>query len=392
MLRKYRSMIQRIPRLSTRNSFFLFGARGTGKSTLIEQKYRFRKTLWIDLLLYEEEEKFSHNPDELIFILNKAKYQRVVIDEIQKVPKLLDVIQKAMREKPNIQFIMIGSSARKLKRGSGNLLAGRAFQYYLFPFSVFELDEISDFNQILEFGTLPEGFQKRSKRDKREFLRSYVQTYLKEEIVSEQIIRKLNPFRNFLQVAAQQNGQIISYSKISQDIGVDDKTVKNYFSILEDTLLGFFLPCYHKSVRKQQRQAPKFYFFDTGVKRALDKQLESPLAKNTYAYGNAFEHRVLLECFYLNEYLRKNFSFYYLRTKDHNEIDLIIERPGKTDILVEIKSAQQIQKRHTGRLSHFKKDWPTPCKAQIWSQEKTSKVIEKVECLFWKKALQSVFF
>ena len=385
-------MIRRIPRLSARNSFFLFGARGTGKSTLIEQKYRFQKTLWIDLLLYEEEEKFSHNPDELIFILNENKYQKVVIDEIQKVPKLLDVIQKIMREKPKIQFIMTGSSARKLKKGSGNLLAGRAFQYYLFPFSIFELDKKLDVNNVLAFGTLPEAFQKKSKLDKKEFLKSYVQTYLKEEIVSEQIIRNLNPFRNFLQVAAQQSGQIINYSKISQDIGTDDKTVKNYFSILEDTLLGFFLPCYHKSIRKQQRQAPKFYFFDNGVKRALDRLIESPLLQNTYAYGNAFEHRVLQECFYLNEYLRRNFGFYYLRTKDQNEIDLIIERPGKTDILVEIKSTQQIQKRHAGKLSHFKKDWSSRCKAQIWSQDKMSKIIDKVECLFWKEALQSVFF
>ena len=384
-------MIKRIPRLSNRNSFFLFGARGTGKSTLIEQKYRSKKTLWIDLLLYEEEEKFSQNPDELLFILNKKKYKTVVIDEIQKVPKLLDVVQKIMREKPGIQFIMTGSSARKLKRGSSNLLAGRAFQYYLFPFSVFELDGEVDLNHILKFGTLPEVFQKKSQSDKKEFLKSYVQTYLKEEIVSEQIIRKLNPFRNFLRVAAQQSGQIINYSNISQDIGADDKTVKNYFSVLEDTLLGFFLPHYHRSVRKQQRQSPKFYFFDTGIKRALDKQLESPLMKNTYSYGNAFEHRMLLECFYLNEYLKKDFSFYYLMTKDQNEIDLIVERPGKTDIIVEIKSTQQIQKRHISKLCRFKKDWPRRCKAQVWSQEKVSKAIEKVECLFWKDALQSLF-
>ena len=348
-------MIRRIPRLSARNSFFLFGARGTGKSTLIEQKYRSKKALWIDLLLYEEEEKFSQNPDELIFILNKKKYQIVVIDEIQKVPKLLDVIQKMMRERPGIQFIMTGSSARKLKRGSGNLLAGRAFQYYLFPFSIFELDREVALDDILQFGTLPEVFQKKSKSDKKEFLKSYVQTYLKEEIVSEQIIRKLHPFRNFLRVAAQQSGQIINYSNISQDIGADDKTVKNYFSILEDTLLGFFLPHYHQSVRKQQRKSPKFYFFDIGVKRALDKQLESPLLKNTYLYGNAFEHRILQECFYLNEYLKKDFSFYYLMTKDQNEIDLVIERPGKSDILVEIKSAQRIQKRHVSKLCRFKK-------------------------------------
>ena len=385
-------MIKRLPHLSTRNSFFLFGARGTGKSTLIEQKYSSKTTLWIDLLLYEEEEKFSQNPDELLFILNKKKYKKVVIDEIQKVPKLLDIVQKIMREKPGIQFIMTGSSARKLKRGSGNLLAGRAFQYYLFPFSVFELKDKVSFNHILQFGTLPEVVQKKSELDKIEFLKSYVQTYLKEEVLSEQIIRKLNPFRNFLQVAAQQSGQIINYSNIAQDVRVNDKTIKNYFSILEDTLLIFFLPHYHKSFRKQQRHAPKFYFFDTGVKRALNKQIGISLTKNTYSYGSAFEHRVLLECFYLNEYFRKDFSFSYLRTKEQSEIDLIIERPGKKDILIEIKSTNHIQTKHIRKLYRFKKDWPQLCKAQIWSQEKTSKVIEKVECLFWKDALRSLFF
>ena len=386
-------MIRRMANLNPRNSFFLFGARGTGKSTLVEQKYRSESTLWIDLLLYEEEEKFSQNPDELLFILNKKKYQRVLIDEIQKVPKLLDVIQKIMREKPSIQFIMTGSSARKLKRGAGNLLAGRAFQYYLFPFSIFELDEKkANLNSILQFGSLPEVFQKKVLSDKKEFLKTYVQTYLKEEIVSEQIIRRLNPFRNFLRIAGQQSGQIINYYKISQDIGVDDKTVKDYFSILEDTLLGFFLPHYHRSIRKQQRQSPKFYFFDTGVKRALDNELDLPLKKGTYSYGKAFEQKVLLECFYLNEYLKKDFNFYYLMTKHKNKIDLIIERPAKPDILVEIKSSDLVQTRHIKKLCRFKKEWPRPCEAQIWSQEKTQKVIEKVDCLFWKSALKSLFF
>lgn len=397
-------MIRRLPKLSPCRSFFLFGARGTGKTTLISEKYRSSSTdsgrkkrlsanvLWIDLLSYEEEEKFSHNPDELIFILNQKEYKTVVIDEIQKIPKLLDIVQKMMREKPRIQFILTGSSARKLKRGSANLLAGRAFQYYLFPLSVFELNETSSITNILEYGTLPGVWNIKSKLDKTEFLKSYVQTYLKEEVLSEQIIRKLNPFRSFLQIAAQYNGQPVNYISIAQDAGVDDKTVKNYFSILEDTLLGFFLPYYHKSVRKQQRQSPKFYFFDTGVKRALEKKLNLPLSAGTYSYGQAFEHRVLLECFYLNEYFRKDFSFYYLRTKDQSEIDLIVERPGKKDILVEIKSSLHIQKKHVSVLCRFKKDWPANCTAQIWSREKTAKTIEGVQCLFWKAALQSLFF
>ncbi len=385
-------MIQRIPALHPKNSFFLFGARGTGKSTLIESRYRSSETLWIDLLLHEEEEKLSHRPDELIFTLGQKSYKRVIIDEIQKVPKLLDIVQKLMREKPLIQFIMTGSSARKLKRGSGNLLAGRAFPYYLFPFSVFELSSKIPLNDILEFGSLPEVIKKQTRQDKTAFLKGYTQTYLKEEIISEQIIRKLNPFRNFLQVAGQQNGQIINYSRIAQDIRADDKTVKSYFSILEDTLLGFLLPAYHKSFRKQQSQAPKFYFFDNGVRRALDKQINIPLVEGASAYGNAFEHRIILECFYLNEYFQKDFDFSHLRTKEGHEIDLIIERPGQPDVLVEIKSAKAVQERHIKTLARFKKDWPKNSTAQLWSQDKTGKNIQGVECLFWKEALKSLFF
>ena len=386
-------MIRRIAKLHPQHSFFLFGARGTGKSTLIESKHgSSQHTLWIDLLLYEEEEKFSQNPDNLLFIINENKYKTVVIDEIQKAPKLLDIVQILMRKKTNIQFIMTGSSARKLKRGSANLLAGRAFQYYLFPISVFELNTKTSMTNILEYGTLPEVLQKKSNADKIEFLKSYVQTYLKEELISEQLIRNLNPFRNFLHIASQQNGQIINYSSIARDIKADDKTVKNYFSILEDTLLGFVLPPYHKSIRKQQTQAPKFYFFDTGVKRALDKEIGLPLRRGTYAYGRAFEHRVILECFYLNEYFRKDFNFYYINTKDQSEIDLIIERPGKKDVLVEIKSTNNVHKKHIQTLHRFKKDWPCgACEAQVWSEESQAKMIDKVKCLFWKEGLKRLF-
>ena len=385
-------MIQRMPSLSQNNSFFLFGARGTGKSTLIESRYLSQDTLWIDLLLYEEEEKFSQNPDELLLILDQKNYKKVVIDEIQKVPKVLDIVQKCMRKKPHIQFILTGSSARKLKRGSGNLLAGRAFPYYLFPFSLFELSINTRIHDILEFGSLPEVLNKKTKQDKIDFLKGYTQTYLKEEIISEQIIRKLNPFKNFLRIAGQQNGKIVNYSHIAKDIRADDKTVKNYFSILEDTLLGFLLPAYHRSFRKQQALSPKFYFFDTGVKRALDKQINIPLMSRTHDYGNAFEHRMILECFYLNEYLRTDFNFYHLRTKEGQEIDLIIERPGKPDVLVEIKSTNSVQERHIKTLSRFKKDWMDNCQVQVWSQEKTNKKIQGVECLFWREALKSLFF
>ena len=385
-------MIKRLQNLHLQNSFFLFGARGVGKSTLIEAKYKPQKTLWLDLLLFEEEEKFSKNPDELLSFVRANSYKRVVIDEVQKVPKLLDIVQRIMRERPEIQFILTGSSARKLKKGSGNLLAGRAFQYQLYPFSVFELKESYNLDDILEFGSLPEVFSKKSEADKKEFLKSYTQTYLKEEVVSEQIVRKVQPFRNFLEIAAQQNGEIINHSSIANDIRVDSKTVQNYFSILEDTLVGFLLYGYIRSVRKQLTHSPKFYFFDTGVKRALEKNLDIPLKKATYPYGKAFEHRVILECFYLNEYFKKDFNFYYFRDKNTLEVDLIIERPNLPDILLEIKSSEKIEEKHIKHLLRVKKIWKKQCIAQVWSQEKNKKILKEISCLPWKEGLQALFF
>lgn len=384
-------MIKRIQKLSVNNSFFLFGARGVGKSTLINNLYNSENTLWIDLLLYEEEEKFSNNPDNLKDILTNKKYKKIVIDEVQKVPKILDVIQKIMGEQKSIQFILTGSSARKIKRGSGNLLAGRAFIYFLYPFSIFELEDNFSLSKILKFGTLPEVLEKKTLSDKEMFLKSYIQSYLKEEIVSEQIIRNLNPFRNFLNIVAQQNGEPINYHKIAQDVKVDDKTIQNYFSVLEDTQLGFFLESYHMSIRKRQRKAHKFYLFDTGVKRALDKTLTAPLDEGTFAFGKAFEHRVILECFFLNEYFQKNFKFFYLKTTEQSEIDLIIERPGKKDILVEIKSTKNVEERYIKSVVAFQKDWPRKCEVQVWSQEKYSKTLNGVSCVFWKTGLKKIF-
>lgn len=380
-------MVDRIQKLNDNQSLFLFGARGVGKSTLLKRKFDSQNTLWIDLLTNKDEEIYSRTPDHLSQVLTANTYQRVVIDEVQKVPKLLDIVHKEIEKNKKIQFVLTGSSARKLKRGSANLLAGRAFTYYLFPFTSYELKSQFDLKEALEFGTLPKLFEFDSRDDKNEFLRSYIRTYLREEIQIEQLVRNLNPFRSFLEVAAQSNGQVINYSKISRDVGVDDKTVQNYFSILEDTLIGYILPAYNRSVRKQQRQAPKFYLFDTGVTRALNGTLRVELVPKTFAYGRAFEHWVILECFRLNEYYKLDYKISYLRTKDDAEIDLIIERPGKEDLLVEIKSTDRVSKEHISQLKRFKDDWKKPCVAQVWSQDKTPKEVDGVLCLDWQAAL-----
>lgn len=380
-------MVERLQLLNKNNSLFLFGARGTGKTTLLERLYSKEETLWIDLLRNADEELYGRNPDELSNVLDTKKFRRVVIDEVQKAPKILDVVHREIEKRKDVQFILTGSSVRKLKRGSADLLAGRAFTYHLFPLTTTELGPHFNLKDVLEFGSLPKLLEYSEREDKNEFLRSYVRTYLREEIQIEQLVRNLNPFRNFLEVAAQSNGKIVNYTKIANDIGADNKTVYNYFSILEDTLIGFFLPAFHRSIRKQQNEAPKFYLFDPGVTRALAGTLRVELLPQTYAFGDAFEHWVILECHRINEYKKLDYKLSYLRSKSGAEVDLVIGRPGGKDLLVEIKSAERITKDHASKIGRFMNDWDRPCIAQIWSLDKNAKIIDGVECLYWRDGI-----
>jgi predicted AAA+ superfamily ATPase len=281
---------------------------------------------------------------------------------------------------------MTGSSARKLKRAGSNLLAGRAFVHSLFPLTHRELADGFDLDSALQFGTLPGLLKFDSREEKNSFLRAYALTYLKEEIWGEQTVRKLDPFRKFIEIAAQCNGKILNFTHIARDVGVDTKTVQSYFQILEDTLVGFMLEPYHRSLRKRQRQAPKFYLFDTGVKRALDRSLNVGLAPGTYAYGEALEHLVIAEAMRLNEYKQSDFGFYYLRTKDDAEIDLIVERPGAPTALVEIKSASRVDERDVRTLERFAADMPSS-EAFLLSRDPVAKRIGRVQALPWQRGL-----
>ncbi len=380
-------MFHRIADLTHSNSFFLFGPRGTGKSTLLHDRFKKEKAYFIDLLDPTLEDLFHRNPGELqqqVAAL-PAKIQWIVLDEIQKAPRLLDVVHHLI-ESSNRRFILTGSSARKLKRGASNLLAGRAFVYALHPLTFLELGDAFNLKDVLHWGTLPKIFHLNSAQDKSAYLRAYALTYLKEEIIAEQIVRRLDPFRHFLEVAAQCNGQILNYSKISRDIGVDTKTTQSFFSILEETLVGILLPAYHRSVRKRQRTQPKFYFFDLGVKRALERTLEQDLHPRTWAFGQAFEHLVILEAVRLASYFQPDWRFSYLRTKDDAEIDLIIDRPGHPIALIEIKSTDHVKEEDIAAVRRFKKDMPGS-EAFCFSLDLTSKVIDGVLCVPWQIGL-----
>ena len=384
-------MVPRLQKLKTQQNLFLFGARGTGKSTLIKKLFTGERVLWIDLLDYKQEDVFLKNPARLSFLIASNNYDTVIIDEIQKVPKLLDIIHKETEKNKKIKFVMTGSSARKLKRGQANLLAGRAIAYYLYPFSVFELAGYFKLNSVLQFGMLPKLLELKSKTEKTLFLESYAQNYLKEEILQEQIIRKVKPFKNFLEIIAQLNGETINYSKFARETGSDQKTIQNYFSILEDTLLGFYLPAYSRSIRKQQQKAPKFYLFDIGVKKALEETLGITPKPKTFGFGQAFEHFIILECFKLNHYFRRSYKFSYFKTKTGLEIDLIIQRPQKKDMIVEIKSTTEIKTDHIKTIKKISKDWKAPHLAQVWSLDDQAQKIESINCLPWREALKKTF-
>ena len=379
-----------IPRLQSplrSHSFFLFGARGIGKSTLLRHLFKGETPLWIDLLDPALEQRYALRPGELLeeIAALPPRDRWVVVDEIQKVPKLLDVVHRAIEEHA-ARFALTGSSARQLKRGSVNLLAGRAFVYHLFPLTSVELGEHFDLTEVLHFGTLPGLLEFETEEERMAFLRAYALTYVKEEVWAEHLIRKLDPFRRFLEVAAQSNGEIVNFSNIARDIGVNHKTVASYFESLEDTLLGILLNPYHRSVRKRQRQAPKFFFFDPGVVRALTGTLKVDLVPGTYAFGRAFEHFVLLEILRLSDYRQSDFRCSYLHTKDGAEIDLIVERPGQGTALVEIKSTDHVDERDVANLCRFLPDFPD-AEAFCFSRDASRKRIEGILAVPWQEGL-----
>jgi predicted AAA+ superfamily ATPase len=390
-------MIKRDCNPSKINSFFLFGARGTGKTTLILDQFEAHDTLFLDLLDGDLFDQLMLDSSRFEAIINSSenKSKRVVVDEIQKLPKLLDVIHQQI-QKYKRQFILTGSSARKLKQKSTNLLAGRAWVYNLYPLSSKEISknfgENFNLEEVLMWGGLPEVVTSKDKLSKKEFLSSYIVTYLQKEIQQERWVKNLEPFRKFLAIAAQMNGKIINKSKIAKEIGVNDVTIQNYFEILEETLLGFMLPAYHRSVRKAQRQMPKFYFIDTGIKRAIDRTLTVELLPQTSQFGDAFEHWVILEIIKNASYHRFDWEFSYIRTKEDVEIDLIINRPGEPHLFIEIKSKKKVTIDDAKSLLTLGQDLDLAAHKWILSNDPFAQDFgNNTRALHWTQAIKELF-
>lgn len=392
--------INRVARLfkpPKKNSYFLFGARGTGKSTLLDTLYGVEQSpsdevLYIDLLDPFQEEDYQKNPNLLKErIAENHKVKRVILDEIQKIPSLLDVIHQLIEKHKNIQFIMTGSSARKLKRGGANLLGGRAFSMRLHPFTFLEAPNRQNLGEMLAWGTLPKIYDFEDSEDKLRFLRGYTQTYLKEEIQMEQLTRDLTRFRQFLELSAQCNCEILNFANIAQQSGLDEKTISRYFEILADTMLGHILEPFDESVRVRQSQKPKFYLFDTGIYRYLSQFSGNRLIFGSSEYGKVFEQFIICECFRLNDYFEKDYKFYYLRTKEGAEIDLIVKKNANTKILIEIKSTNKVTNKDFHHLLGLSVDIVHKEKWILCNEKTARKTAENIRILPWEQGLRELF-
>lgn len=385
-------MIQRIVNPLKTRSFFLFGPRGAGKTTALQTLFGPKGAIYINLLDLETQDQLLLDPTRFLGMIGgpQERLKPVIIDEIQKFPRLLDYVHSEIQKSKRI-FIMTGSSSRRLKQKGVNFLAGRASVYHLYPFTALEIGDSFDLKRALERGGLPEAYLASTDEEFREFLSAYVGTYLQKEIQEEQWVRNLAPFRKFLQVSAQMNGKIINKSRIAQEVGVDDVTVANYFEILEDTILGFYLPAFDRSLRKSQKKAPKFYLIDPGVKRALDRSLSVPLISETSAFGEAFEHWIVLEIHKMISYLRLDWEMSYLRTKDDLEIDLVIKRPGLPLLEIEIKSKKQVRESDAKVLETLGRDLDLGAERILISQDSLERRLGSTWALPWQKALKEIF-
>jgi predicted AAA+ superfamily ATPase len=385
-------MIRRSINLPKNNSFFLFGARSTGKTSLLKQVFAVNEEiLFLDLLNDDLFQKYITSPQILKkeVDLMKKRPKWIVLDEVQRVPKLLNVAHQMIESEEKIKFALTGSSSRRLKQKGVNLLAGRAWIRNIYPLTFIELGDDFVLSETLNWGSLPRIFSLQDFEDKVDFLKAYATTYIKTEIQEEQWVRNLEPFIRFLPIAAHMNGKPLNYSSIARDVGAEVPTIKSYFEILEDTLLGFFLHGYNKSVRKQLRLAPKFYFFDLGVKKALHKTLDVSLHPQTSEWGFAFEHLVVCEAFRLNEYYKTDYSFSYLQTKDGFEVDLILEKPAQKPLLIEIKSAEKVHSQDFSKFANFVAEIKGI--GYVLSNDSSARMESKIKYLPWKKGLLEIF-
>ena len=363
-------MLERILKLEEvkEDSLFLWGSRQTGKSTLL--KMLFPGAIVYDLLKSDVRMALHLRPAllrEECELLEEGTL--VIIDEVQKVPSLLDEVHWLIENK-GLRFILSGSSARKLRRSGANLLGGRALRRTLFPLVSAEVPEF-DLNRALNNGMLPRHYLVENPSMR---IQSYIGDYLQQEIVEEAIVRRLDSFTRFLQVAALSDSEIVNYTNIAQECGISSKTVKEYFTILEETMLGFYLPSYTRVIKRRVIQSPKFYYFDVAIPNHLLKRV--PLQPGTDIYGHALEHFVIQELRAYLSYRRPEKSLSYWHTLDNKyEVDAII---GQAEVGIEVKSSKSVTSNDTKGLKAFGEEYPE-AKLYLLSMEDRPRKLGNIE-------------
>ena len=369
--------------LPPQQSAFLWGPRKTGKSTYL--KTQFPDSLVYDFLKTDLFLEFSKRPsllrEQIIAKDEDAISSPIILDEVQKVPQLLDEVHWLIENK-RLSFIMCGSSARKLKRGKANLLGGRAWRYEMFPFVSAELGELN-LLRALNRGLIPiHYFQDTYKKS----LRAYTQDYLKEEVFDEGLTRNIPAFSRFFDAMGFSHGELTNFSNIARECGVDSKTVKEYYQILKDTLLGDFIEPFKKRQNRQViSRTAKFYLFDVGVAGTIIKR--HVRQEKGVDFGNAFEHFILMEIKAHNSYYEIDYEINFWRTKSGLEVDFIL---GGGEIAIEVKGAGSIQNKDLRPINAFVETY-APRKALVVCNEKEERLVGQIRITPWRKFLSDLW-
>jgi len=333
----------------TDSSYFLFGPRGTGKTTWL--KSHLPNSTYIDLLDQKIYFELSANPGQLSEYFTEDRSQWIIIDEVQKIPALLDEVHRYI-ENEKRRFILTGSSARSLRKKGVNLLAGRAYQLSMHPLTAIELGDDFDLKKSLETGNLPKAYET---LDPEKFLANYINTYLREEVLQEGLTRNIQTFHRFLETASFSHGEQLNMSTIAREIGVDQKVVANYFYILEDLLIAYRLPVFTRQAKRKLSQHAKFYYFDAGIYQNL--RPKGPLDNKQEINGAALEGLFLQELKAINAYLDKRYNFYFWRTQAGKEVDIILYGQNGFKAF-EIKLTDRFNKKDLSGLKSFAEDYP----------------------------------
>ena len=359
-------MYTRILKEGLSSSFFLFGPRGVGKSSWVKE--RFPTAIYIDLLDSYFYTQLLASPSRLSSMIPDGSSSWVVIDEVQRIPAILDEVHRLI-ENRKLKFVLTGSSARKLKKEGANLLAGRALSYSMHPLTVGELGADFSLSHSLRFGHLPKVYGE-GKSYSGEFLKSYVSTYLREEVLQEGLARNIAAFARFLEAASFSQGSVLNISQVASDCSVNRKVVEDYFYIAEDLLIAKRLPVFCKRAKRKIVAHPKFYFFDVGVYRAI--RPKGPLDLVEEIEGQALETLFYQELRALNDYLTLEYEIFYWRTQAKEEVDFVLygERGIKA---FEIKRSAHLRDEDFRGLKLLSEDYPMASTFMIYGGDREEK-------------------